>query len=291
MIVGLAAGGPSDLLARTVAQGLEKELPGTIVVENKPGAGGIVAATSIVQSPADGYTIEFAAMPAMVFVPLLNRQLPYVRERDFTPIGTIASYDLFLFSNPTLPIANFAGLVKLAKSTPGELTFGSGGVGTSNHLVGELMKRMAGIEITHVPYKGNVMAQQDVIAGRVSMMFDFLSTSKQFVEAGKLRLLAATGKVRSRFAPQTPTLDEEGLHGFEMSAWFGLSVRAGTPTDVVLKLNAALNNVLKTDDMVQQLTKQGYDAVLSSPSEMAARLEIDKARWAPVILASGIKIQ
>ena len=289
MVVGLAAGGPSDLLARTVAQGLAKELSATIVVENKPGAGGIVAASSVAQSPADGHTIEFAAMPAMVFVPLLNSNLPYVRERDLTPVGLIASYDLYLLCNPALPVANLADLVALARSRPGELTFGSGGVGTSNHLAGELMKRMAGIEITHVPYKGNVLAQQDVIAGRVPMMFDFLSTTRQLVETGKLRMLAATGGKRSRFVPQTPTLDEEGLKGFELSAWFGLSVRAGTPGAVVQELNAALRSALATDDMVRQLTAQGYDIVTSSPAEMATRIETDLARWAPVIRAGGIK--
>lgn len=288
MSVGLAAGGPSDLLARTVAKALEKELSATIVVENKPGAGGIISATSVAQSAADGYTLEFAAMPAIVFVPLLNKNLPYVRERDLTPIGMIASYDLFLFSSPHLPVANFSDLIKLAKSKPGELTFGSGGVGTSNHLAGELMKRIADIDITHIPYKGNVTAQQDVMTGRISMMFDFLSTTKQFVDAGKLRMLAATGKNRSRFAPQTPTLEEEGLKGFEMSAWFGLSTRAGTPHAVQLKLNAALRNALKSEDMIRQLTAQGYDVVPSSSAEMAARIEADKERWAPVIGALGI---
>ena len=288
IIVGLAAGGPSDLLARTVAKGLEKELSATVIVENKPGAGGILSASYVAQSLPDGYTLEFAAMPAIVFVPLLNNNLPYFRERDLTPIGLIASYDLFLFSSPHLPVTNFAELVKLAKSKPGELTFGSGGVGTSNHLAGELMKRMAGIDITHIPYKGNVMSQQDVMSGRVSMMFDFLSTSKQFVDAGKLRMLSATGKNRSRFAPQTPTLEEVGLKGFEMSAWFGLSARAGTPNAVLVKLSTALRNALKSEEMVRQLTAQGYDVVSSSAEEMARRIEADKATWAPVIRAAGI---
>ena len=134
-----------------------------------------------------------------------------------------------------------------------------------------------------------VLAQQDVIAGRVPMMFDFLSTTRQLVETGKLRMLAATGGKRSRFVPQTPTLDEEGLKGFELSAWFGLSVRAGTPGAVVQELNAALRSALATDDMVRQLTAQGYDIVTSSPAEMATRIETDLARWAPVIRAGGIK--
>jgi tripartite-type tricarboxylate transporter receptor subunit TctC len=289
MVVGLAAGGPSDLLARTIAKGMEKELPGTIVVENKPGAGGIVGAASVVQSPADGYTIEFAAMPAIVFVPLLNEHLPYQREKDLTPVGMLASYDLFLFVDPNLPVKNFADLVKLAKSKPGELTFGSGGVGTSNHLAGELLKRMANIDITHVVYKGNVQAQQDVMTGRVSMMFDFFSTSKQFVDSGMLRMLAATGKTRSRFAPDIPTLQEEGVKGFEMSAWFGLSVRAGTPDAIIKKLNAALRSALKTDEMVRQLTAQSYDVVSSSPEELASRIAADNALWTPVFRSAGIK--
>ncbi|MGD9946448.1 MAG: Bug family tripartite tricarboxylate transporter substrate binding protein [Burkholderiaceae bacterium] len=288
LMVGLSAGGPSDLLARTIATGLQKELGGTIAVENRAGAGGIVAASAVIQAPADGYTIQFAAMPAVVFVPLLNSKLPYQQERDFVPIGPIASYSLFLFASPELPAKNMKELFALAKSKPGELTFGSGGNGTSNHLSGELMKRMANIDIVHVPYKGNVTAQQDVIAGRVSMMFDFLSTTRQFVDTGRLRILATTGKSRSRFAPDVPTLEESGLSGFDLTAWFGLFVKAGTPKPIIDKLNAALRAALATSEMQQQLTAQGYDVMAGSSEELAERIKADFALWTPVIKSAGI---
>lgn len=288
LLVGLTAGGPSDLLARTIAGGLQKELGTAIAVENRAGAGGIVAASAITQTAADGYTVLFAAMPAVVFVPLLNSKLPYQQERDFTPVGTIASYSLFLFANPDLPARSVPELIDLARRKPGELTFASGGNGTSNHLSGELMKRMAGVELLHVPYKGNVTAQQDVIAGRVSMMFDFLSTSKQFVDNGRLRMLATTGKARSRFAPDVPTLEESGLKGFDLTAWFGLFVKAGTPRPVVDKLNAALRATLATPEMQQQLTAQGYDVMPGSSDDLAERIKADFALWTPVIRGAGI---
>lgn len=289
MIVGLTAGGPSDLLARTIASGLQEKLGQSIIVENRTGAGGILAALEVAKSAPDGYAIQFAAMPAVVFVPLLNGKLPYQQERDFMPIGSIASYSLFLFSDPNLPVKGVADLIKLAKAKPGHLTYASGGVGTSNHLAGELFKSMAGIDIAHVPYKGNVTAQQDLMAGRVSVMFDFLSTTQQFVNSGKLRLLATTGKTRSSFAPDVPSLEEAGLKGFDVTAWFGLFVKAGTPKPVIDKLNAALRSTLQMPEIRKKLATQGYDVTPGTPEELAARIKTDNALWAPIIRNAGIK--
>jgi tripartite-type tricarboxylate transporter receptor subunit TctC len=291
MMVGLTAGGPSDLLARTIASGLQEKLGQSIIVENRTGAGGILAALEVAKSAPDGYTIQFAAMPAVVFVPLLNAKLPYQQDRDFTPIGSIASYSLFLFANPELPVKGVADLIKLAKAKPGVLTYASGGIGTSNHLAGELLKNMAGIEITHVPYKGNVTAQQDLMAGRVSVMFDFLSTTQQFVNSGKLRLLATTGKTRSSFAPDVPSLEEAGLKGFDVAAWFGLFVKAGTPKPVIDKLNAALRSTLQMPEIRKKLATQGYEVTPSSPEELAARIKADSTLWAPIIKNAGIKAE
>ncbi len=291
LIVGLAAGGPSDILARTISSGLQEKLGTTIVVENRPGAGGVLAAQEVAQSPNDGYMIQFAAMPAIIFVPLMNARLPYQQDRDFTPIGAIAAYSLFLVANPDLPVKNIADLLKLAKAKPGQLTYGSGGIGTSNHLSGELLRSMGGIDILHVPYKGNVQAQTDVLAGRVSMMFDFLSTTQQLVSEGKLRMLANTGKTRSKFAPDVPTLEESGLKGFDVVAWFGLFVKAGTPVAIINKLNAALRETLQTPDIQKKLTSQGYDVTPSSPEELSARIKADNELWEPIIKKAGITAQ
>lgn len=291
MVVGLAAGGPSDLLARTIASGLQEQLGQTLIVENRTGAGGAIAANQVAKSEPDGYTVQFAAMPAVVFVPLLSSSLPYDQVKDLAPVGSIAEYSLFLFSSPELPVQSIAELIAFARSKPGALSYASGGVGTSNHLSGELFNSMAGVEITHVPYRGNVTAQQDVMAGRVSMMFDFLSTTKQFVDTGRLRMLATTGKERSSFAPDIPTLQESGLDGFDVNAWFGLFVKSGTPDSIVEKLNTALNNTLDMPEIQQKLAVQGLTVRPSSPVELAKRISDDRALWAPIIQNAGITAQ
>lgn len=291
MVVGLAAGGPSDLLARTIASGLQEQLGQTLIVENKTGAGGAIAANQVAKSEADGYTVQFAAMPAVVFVPLLNANLPYDQVRDLAPVGSIAEYSLFLFSSPELPVQNVAELIELAKSKPGALSYASGGVGTSNHLSGELFNNMAGVQITHVPYRGNVNAQQDVMAGRVAMMFDFLSTTQQLVDTGRLRILATTGTERSRFAPDVPTLREAGLTDFDVNAWFGLFVKAGTPDAIVEKLNAALRRTLDMPEIQQKLAAQGLTITPGSSAELAKRISDDHALWEPIIKNAGISAQ
>ncbi|MBL0419043.1 tripartite tricarboxylate transporter substrate binding protein [Ramlibacter sp. AW1] len=291
LVVGLAAGGPSDLLARTIAGGLQTRLGQTVVVENRVGAGGIVAASEVARAPADGYTIQFAAMPAVVFVPFLNEKLPYNQDKDFTPIGTLASYSLFLLAGPAMPANSVADVIKLAREKPGQLTYASGGVGTSNHLSGELLRSMAEIDIRHVPYKGNAPAYQDLLSGRVSMMFDFLSTSQQFVKAGKLRMIGTTGKQRSSFAPDVPSMDEQGLKGFDITAWFGLFVRSGTPQPVVDKLNAALRSTLEMPEIRSKLQEQGYEVTASTPQELATRIKSDVQLWGPIIRKAGIKTE
>ena len=291
MVVGLSAGGPSDLLARTIAQKLQDKLGTTIVVENKAGAGGILAATEVARQPPDGTTLLFAAMPAVVFVPLLNKKLPYDQDRDFTPVGSIAAYSLFLFVNPDLQVGSVADLIKLAKEKPGVLTYASGGVGTSNHLAGELLKNMAGIDIRHVPYKGNVSAQQDVLAGRVSMMFDFLATTQQFVATNKLKMLATTGPSRSSFASTTPTLEESGVHGYDITAWFGLFARAGTPKPILDQLNAALKSTLLMPEIRSALNVQGYDIASGSSQELALQIKKDQALWGPVFKQANIQAE
>ena len=291
LVVGLAAGGPSDLLARTIAAGLQARLGATVVVENRVGAGGIVAAGEVARAPADGYTVQFAAMPAVVFVPFLNDKLPYNQERDFAPIGTLASYSLFLLAGPSMPGNSLADVVKLAREKPGQLTYASGGVGTSNHLSGELLRSMADIDIRHVPYKGNAPAYQDLLSGRVSMMFDFLSTSQQFVKSGKLRMIATTGKERSSFAPDVPSMAEQGLKDFDITAWFGLFVRSGTPQAIIDKLNAALRSTLEMPEIRSKLHEQGYEVTASSPQQLAARIKSDVELWGPIIRKAGIKTQ
>jgi len=291
LVVGLLAGGPSDLLARTIALGMTEKLGRQMVVENRAGAGGIVAADHVAKSPGDGYTVMFAAMPAVVFVPLLNEKLPYNQTRDFTPVGTIASYSLFLFTGPDLPAKNIAELIALAKSKPGTLTFGSGGNGTSNHLSGELLKSLAGIDMTHVAYKGNVAAQQDVMAGRVSMMFDFLSTTQQMVKAGRLRVIGNTGATRSPFAPDVPTFKEAGLKDFDITAWFGLFVPSSTPAPVVETLNSALRATLQTADMREKLAQQGYEPMITASRDLSTRINADLGLWGPIIKKAGIKLQ
>jgi tripartite-type tricarboxylate transporter receptor subunit TctC len=289
MVVGLPAGGPSDLLARTIAEGLATTLGKPIVVENRAGAGGVVGAEAVAKSAADGYTIYFAAMPAIVFVPLLYDKLPYDQARDFTPIGSIAGYSLYLLLNPQLPVKTLPELVSYAKKRPGELTYASGGNGTSNHLAGELLKSMAGIDLVHVPYKGNVTAQQDVIAGRVSMMFDFWSTAQQQVKAGRLTVLGSTGDTRSSFTPEVPTFKEGGIGNYSITAWFGLFAPAATPKPIVDKLNAELRAALALPAIQQKLAQQGYEAMPGSPADLQARVDADNVLWTPVFRKANIR--
>ncbi len=291
MIVGLSAGGPSDLLARTIARTIQDKLGTNIIVENKVGAGGILAAAEVARQPADGSTVLFAAMPAIVFVPLLNRKLPYDQDRDFVPVGSVAEYTLFLFVSSELRVGNVSELIKLAREKPGTLTFASGGVGTSNHLAGELLKSMVGIDIRHVPYKGNAAAYPDVIAGRVSMIFDFLSTTQQFVDTGKLKLIATTGSSRSIFTRSTPTLDESGVKGFDITAWFGLFVRAETPKPVIDKINAALRSTLLEPEVRSALNAQGVDVASGSMQELELQIKKDQKLWGPIIRQLNIQVE
>jgi len=259
------------------------------VIDNRPGANTAIAAAEAARAKPDGYTLFQPMNSTLTVNPYAFSKLPYDPLRDFTPIGGIAGYSLYLLLNPQLPVKTLPELIRYAKARPGELTYASGGNGTSNHLAGELLKSMAGIDMVHVPYKGNVIAQQDVIAGRVSMMFDFWSTSQQQVKTGRLKVVGSTGDARSSFTPDIPTFKESGLDGYSMTAWFGLFAPAATPRAIVDKLNAQLRAALALPSVRHKLSVQGYEAMPGSPADLQALVDAGNALWTPVFRKANIR--
>jgi tripartite-type tricarboxylate transporter receptor subunit TctC len=288
-LINQPPGGPTDQFARMIAARLSERLGQTVVAENKGGAGGVIAADTLMKAPADGYTLLFGSSSLATLVPLIYKHLPY-DPAQMMPVGALASYSMYLLINPALPVGSVADLVKLGKAKPGSLSFASGGNGASGHLAGELFKNMAGLDIVHIPYKGNVLAQQDVIAGRVGLMFDFYPTSQAAVQGGRLRVLASTGKTRSPLTPDVPTLNESGLPGYSMTSWFAIFVPPGTPRPIVDKLNGDIAYILAQPAMQAKLTDEAFEPLVLSPEGVTARIKSDMAVLAPIVRQANIHV-
>ena len=237
------AGGTTDVLARAVAQKLTESLGQPTVVDNRPGAGGNIGAELVAKSPPDGYTLLMGTVGTHAINPSLYPQMPYDHVKDFVPVILVAGVPNVLVINPSLPVNSVQELIAYAKANPGKLNFASSGNGTSIHLSGELFKTMAGVQMTHVPYKGSAPALQDLVGGQVQLMFDNLPSSLALIKAGKLKALAVTSLTRAAALPDVPTVAESGLPGFEASSWFGLLAPAGTPQPIVVTLNARCREV------------------------------------------------
>jgi tripartite-type tricarboxylate transporter receptor subunit TctC len=292
MLVGFPPGGSADILARAVAHKMTETWSQQVVVDNRPGAAGTIAAGAVAKSPPDGYTILMAALASQSIAPSLFKSLPYDSERDFTAISNVAELALVLVVNPSLPVKNVKELIALAKARPGELNYGSGGTGSSQHLATELFSMQAGIKMVHVPYKGSPLALADLISGQTVLSIDNPTTVLPQVKVGKLRALAVSSSRRWPAVPHLPTIAEAaGLPGFEVIGWFGVVAPAGTPADVVAKLNGEIGRILKLPDVKQRLSEQGAEAAPSTPQQFAALIRSDMQKYAKVVRATGMQPQ
>jgi len=289
-VVPFAAGGSTDILGRIISEKLAIALGVPVVVDNKPGAGGGVGAAEVAKAAPDGYTIMGGTISTHAINASLYSSLPYDPVKDFVPITLIARVPNMLVINNDIPAKNVAELIKLMKANPGKWSFASSGNGTSQHLSGELFKGMAGVEMQHIPYKGSPPALNDVMGGQVSMTFDNITTAWALAKGGKLRALAVTTASRSPVAPDVPTLAESGLPGYEIGSWQGVFAPAGTPPDIVKRLNAEIVKIIKSPDVQKKLIDLGAEPVGDSPEQFAAFVKTEVVKWGDVVKKSGAKV-
>ncbi len=288
-VVPYPAGGPLDTVARLLGQKVSESTRQPVVVDNKPGAGGNIGADAVAKSPADGYTILMGAVATHAINPTLYSSIPYDAIKDFVPVTQVASTPNVLVVNPSVPASTVREFIAYAKANPGKLNFGSGSTGSAGHLAGELFKTMAGVDMTHVPYKGAAPAMTDLIGGQIQLMFDNLASSLAQVRAGKVKALAVTIANRSALAPELPTIAESGLPGFDISTWFGIFVPAGTSREVVERLHAEFVKALAAPEVREKMVNLGAEPVGNKPEEFAAYIRTELDKYARVIKASGAR--
>ncbi|MGT2455551.1 tripartite tricarboxylate transporter substrate binding protein [Cupriavidus basilensis] len=286
LVVPYTPGGVTDLLARAVAKALSERVQQSVIVDNRAGAGGNIGAEVVAKSPADGYTLLMGSAATQAINASLYKRLPYDHIKDFAPITLVAEVPNILVVNPSIPARNVSELIAYGKANPDKLSFGSSGTGGTIHLSGELFKSMAGVKMLHVPYKGSAPAVSDLLAGQINLMFD--SSVAPYVKSGKLRALAVTSAKRSPVLPDVPTMAEAGLPGYEATAWFGILAPAGTPPSIVDKLNKNLVAILRDAEMRKWMQSQGADAIGDTPSEFAAYIKTETAKWARVVKEAGV---
>ena len=289
MIIGFAAGGTTDLVGRIVAQRLGDAWGQTVVVENRTGASGMIAAEAVAKAAADGYTLLVTPQTSLAVAPALYGKAPYDAARDFTPITLMGSTPTIMVVNPKFSASTFAEFVESAKKSAAPLAYGSGGIGSSPHMAGELLSAQLGVRMTHIPYKGESPALTDTMGGQVPIMFGNISVAVPHIKSGKLRAIASTGAARSPLLPDVPTVAESGLRDFAVATWFGLLGPAGMPADLALRIQRDVARVLSTPEVRNRLVDLGVDIVANSPEEFTAYLRTEIARYAKVIKDAGIK--
>jgi tripartite-type tricarboxylate transporter receptor subunit TctC len=288
VVVPFAPGGPNDLIVRLVAPKLTESLGQPFLVENRAGAGGNIGTDYVAKSAPDGYTLLSVGPGSLIINPLMGK-VPYDPSRDFAPVTLMARAPNALVANPSLPARSVKELIELARARPGAINYGSGGNGSTPHLSAALFAAMAGIELTHVPYKGTAPATADLIGGRVQIAFLGIPAVLPHARSGRLRVLAVTGSSRSPELPGVPTVDESGVRGYEVSPWYGLLAPAGTPRAIVTRLAAETTRIARTAEMRGKLAAQGAEAGGGTPDEYAAVIRADTATWARVIREAGIR--
>ena len=289
-LVGAAPGGATDILARALAPKLTESLRQQVVVENRPGANQIIAAELTAKSPPDGYTILMVPS-GFTINPAIYRKLPFDPVRDFSPLSLVANVPNVLVVHPSLPVKSVKEFIALSRKRPGEMSYGSSGVGSPSHLAGELFKVVANVQFTHVPYRGNGLMVIDLIGGYLQLSLPSIPASIPFIKTGRLLPLGVTTSRRASALPDVPTIDEAGLKGYEVSGWYGVLAPGKVPGPIITRLNTEINRILQVPEMREMLSRQGADPLLSSPEEFASIIVTDLGKWAKVVAAAGIKAE
>ncbi|HYG56274.1 MAG TPA: tripartite tricarboxylate transporter substrate binding protein [Burkholderiales bacterium] len=291
MVVGFPPGGANDIVARIVANRLTEALGQSVVVENRPGASGVIGAEAVAKAAPDGYTLFLGSTGTNSIAPSLNAKLPYDPVNGLSPIGLVGVAPSALVVSASVPAQNVREFVALAKSRPGKLTYASSGAGTTLHLGGELFKQLAGVDLLHVPYKGNAQALNDLIGGQVDMIISALPPALPLASAGKVKILGVATRERLRAAPELPTVAEQGVPGYEMSTWYGVFATGGSPAEAIERVSAELRKAIADPKVREQIASQGVDPQSSSPEEFRTLVREEIAKWARVIKAAGIKAE
>ena len=290
IVVPFGPGGPADVYARIVGQGLTEAFKQQFVIDNKPGAGALIGTEVAAKAPPDGYTLLMMSNTHTVNETLFARK-PYQLMRDLIPVAPVNSSDLVMVVYPSVPARTLQEFVALAKAQPGKLSYASSGPGTPYHMAGELIKSMSGTDILHVPHKGSAEARNNVMGGHVQMMFDAVTAMKGAIDAGEVRALATTGLQRSPVLPNVPTVNESGVPGYEATIWLGIMAPRDTPKDIVDRLNAEIAKVVARPEIRDAWARQGAVPMTMTPDQFGAFLKQDIDKWAKVIKTSGIQIQ
>ena len=289
LVVPFPPGGPTDILGRAIGAKLGELLGQPVVIDNRGGAGGGIGADNVAKSAPDGYSLLLGTTGTHTINPNLYSKLPYDPIKDFAPISLVVKYLNILVVNPKVPVHSVAELIALARQKPGEVTFGSAGNGSSNHLTAEMLAAMTGVKMQHVPYKGSGPALNDVIAGQITFMFDQYSTVGPNIKAGKLRAIGIATRERHPLLPDVPTIAET-IPGFEVSPWYAMFAPAGTPKPIIDRLNADLIKVMNSPEIHERMTTLGWDPVTCTPEQLAAQIKSELAIWADVVKKSGARI-
>jgi tripartite-type tricarboxylate transporter receptor subunit TctC len=289
IIVGLAPGGTTDVFTRTLAQRLTEAWGQTVIVENRPGASGMIGGEAVAKAAPDGYTLLVSPQTSLAVAPALYGKAPYDTAKDFAPVSLLGSTPLVMIVHPSFPAKTFKDFIELARKQP--LTFGSGGVGSSPHMTGELISAALGVKMTHVPYKGENPAIADTIGGQIPIMFGNLPVALPHVRSGRVLALATTTAKRSPLAPEIPTMSESGIKDFEMATWYGMLAPAGTPPELVAKIQRDAARVLSDPETRERLTRMGVDLILNTPEEFRTYLNSEIARYTKIIKANGLKAE
>ena len=291
LVVPFPPGGSTDILARALAQKLSEGLAQAVVIDNRPGAGGSIGSEAAAKAAPDGHTLMMGHLGTLAVNPAIYKNLPYDPVKSFAPVSLMAIVPSVLVVNPQVPAASAAELIAYARANPGKLAYGSAGAGSTSHLTTEYFKLATGTDILHVPYKGIGPMLTDLISGQLSMGINGAPAVMSHVNSGRLRALAVTGIARLPSLPQIPTLDESGVKGFDASGWYGIVVPAGTPREIVMKLNAEIRRIMQTPDLRARLDNEGAIPAAGSPEEFAAFIVSEIARWGAVLKRAGIQAQ
>lgn len=289
-VVPAVAGGGASIIARIIGEHLSASWGQPVIVDNRPGAGGVIGSDIVAKSSPDGHTMMMGFSGSVTIVPALYKKLPYKPVHDFAPVILVASGPLIMLLHPSVPAASLREFIAFARSRPGQINYSSAGNGTASHLATELFKKMAQVDITHVPYKGATPALTDVVGGQVGAHFSALLIALPHVKAGRLRALGVTGAKRISSLPELPTISESGLPGFEVDSWYGVLYPSGVPAQIVSKAREEISRIIRLPDVTQRLLSQGVEPIGSTPAEFAQTIRKDMAKWGKLAAEIGLRL-